>query len=309
MHSISPYLLRCYNKDNGGRTDQRYSTLDRIGQHDLFYLLQAFIEVNTQLYTIVDDEKLVYLFSNMVFDEQTREIYGWFNVGNYGIKTDIINVDTGNVDFKKAQNNAEIIKHYVHFFIPQGFNEAMAFMHSFRGNGVKTIFHTLFSNYFKEMTELTLQMNPLAYNKAMDAWLNGEAKEVRLIKFAGLPDIADQLRELGHHEQELVIKPKRNLSLGKLKDYLTPNSPQLTAVEVLSEFATQIKTVVEIEGKRRTFCIGKKSSNTVCEIELDDTVILNEGVPEFSSMYLWVGEIITEYTVTLYPGINIRRAS
>ena len=183
MHAVAPYLFRCFNRGLEGRVEQRYSTLDNLGNHDLFFLLRNFIQENTGAYNIIEDSKQVYQFEGVQVNEDSREIFGWFNVGNYGMKTDIINVSTGAVDFEKAQDNAEIIKHYVHYFIPRGFNEAMAFMHSYRGVGVKTLFYTLFSQYFREATGLVIQMNPLAYDNAVNAWLDATAKEVRLTKF------------------------------------------------------------------------------------------------------------------------------
>jgi len=308
MHSVAPYLFRCYNKDLGGKLDLRYSTLDNIGQFDLFYVLKNFIEANTGAYKIVEDSKQVYQFSNLEFNEQTREISAWFNVGNYGIKTDIINIETGEVDFEKAQNNAEIIKHFTHFFIPRGFNEAIAFLHAYRGIGVKTLFYTLFSSFFQNRTRLVLQMNPLSYDNAIQAWLDATAKEIRLTKFVGVDDIADQIRLLGHHEQELVIKPPRNSDLGKLRDYLTKGSDRLNAIEVIGEYGSQIKTVVEMNGKQKTFNIGMNVSTPLCEIELDDDVVLEEGVPDFASIRRWIRTIVNEYAMTMYPGLKLEVA-
>ncbi|MEO3682294.1 hypothetical protein ABHN84_08285 [Shewanella vesiculosa] len=308
MHSVSPYLFRCYNKELRGRQDQRYSTLDNIGPHDLYLLLERFITRNSGTYKILEETKQVYQFSDMNYDPNKREISGWFNVGSYGIKTEIINVDTGDVDFEKAQNNAEIIRHYVHFFVPRGFNEAMAFMHAYRGIGIKTLFYSLFSNYFQQITHLVIQMNPLAYDNAVNAWLDATAKEIRLTKFVGLTDIADQVQQLGHHEQELIIKPPRNNGLGKLRDYMTPGSERLAAIEIIGEYGSQIKTVVEINGKKKTFSIGRHSSTPLCEIELSEDVILIEGVPQFDSICNWVKGIIIEYSVTMYPGLNIEVA-
>lgn len=305
MHSVSPYLFRCYNKSLTGRIELRYSTLDNLGTHDLYYLLRAFIEANSTSYKIVEDTKQVYQFESMTYNDATREISGWFNVGQYGIKTDIINVQTGDVDFEKAQNNAEIIKHYVHFFIPRGFNEAMAFMHSYRGIGIKTLFLSLFSVYFKTQTNLVIQMNPLVYDNAMNAWLDATAKEIKLTKFVGLNDITDQIRLLGHSEQELIIKPPRRGGLGKLRDYLNPNSRQRQAIEVMGEYGSQVKTVVEIDGKRRTFSVGRNRTSALCEIELDENVSQPEGVPELESINSWVREIVAEYAETMYPGLNL----
>lgn len=302
LHSLSPYLFRCYNKDLGGKREERYSTLDNIGQYDLFIMLKKFIQINTDKYAILEDTKQVYKFSDVSVDEINREIYCWFNVGYYGMKADIINVNTGDVDFEKAQTNAEIIKHYVHIYIPKGVNEGMAFLHSYRGNGVKTLFYTLFYAIFKNATNLTLQMNPLAYDKAINAWLDAPAKEVKITRFEGVSDIADQLKKLGHHEKELVIKPPRKGFLGTLRDYRTKGNDKYQAVEVLSEHGNQVKTVIEMNGKKRTFNVGHCSSNAICEIELSDDVVFEEGVPELSSMNRWVKEIANEYAETIYPG-------
>ncbi|MEZ8062107.1 MULTISPECIES: hypothetical protein [Vibrio] len=306
MHSVSPYSLRCFNKNLSGEHEQRYSSLDNIKSYDLYYMLKDFIESNSDEYKLFEEAKQVCLFSDMTFDEHKRQISGWFNVGNYGMKTEIIDIKTGKVDYEKAQDKAEIIRHYVHFYIPKGFNEAMAFMHSYRGIGVKTLFYVLFSSYFSVRTDLTLQMKPLAYDKAIDAWLEATAKEVRLTKFVGVKDIADQVKKLGHHEQELVIKPPRRNNLGKLKDYLTKGSERLAAVEVMSDFAGPIKTVVELDGKQRTFCIGRHESTSLCEIEIsEEDVTFVSGVPELDSIRTWVRDIIKEYAVRMYPNVPL----
>lgn len=308
MHAVAPYLFRCFNKGLEGRIEERYSTLDNLGDKDLFYILRDFLQANTGAYKIVEETKQVYQFDDLQINEERREIYGCFNVGAYGMKTDIINVDTGYVDFEKAKNNAEIIKHYVHYFIPRGFNEGMAFMHSYRGDGVKTLFYTLFSKYFKDLTDLVIQMNPLAYDNAVNAWLDATAKEVKLTKFVGLNDIADQVRLLGHGEQELVIKPPRRGGMGKLRDYLNPNSPHRQAVEIMGEFGSQVKTVVEIDGKRRTFNVGRNKTSALCEIEVDEEIVGDDGVPDFIKLNNWVRGIVAEYARTMYPGLNVRVA-
>jgi hypothetical protein len=282
--------------------------LDNLGDKDLFYLLRDFLQANTGAYKIVEESKQVYQFDDLQINEERREIYGWFNVGAYGMKTDIINVATGEVDFEKAKDNAEIIKHYVHYFIPRGFNEAMAFMHSYRWVGVKTLFYTLFSQYFRDMTGLVIQMNPLAYDNAVNAWLDATAKEVKLTKFVGLNDIADQVRLLGHGEQELIIKPPRRGGMGRLRDYLNPDSPHRQAVEIMGGFGAQVKTVVEMDGKRRTFNVGRNRTSALCEIEVEEDIVGDDGVPDFQRINAWVREIVAEYARTMYPGLNVRVA-
>lgn len=308
MHAVAPYLFRCFNNGLEGRIEERYSTLDNLGDKDLFYLLRDFLQANTGGYTVVKESQQVYKFDDLQINEDRREICGWFNVGTYGIKTDIINVDTGDVDFEKAKDNAEIIKHYVHYFIPRGFNEAMAFMHSYRGVGVKTLFYKLFSQYFRDITGLVIQMNPLAYDNAVNAWLDATAKEVKLTKFVGLNDIADQVRLLGHGEQELIIKPPRTGGMGRLRDYLNPNSLHRQAVEIMGDYGAQVKTVVQMNGKRRTFNVGRNRTSALCEIEVEENIVGEDGVPDFQRINTWVREIVAEYAHTMYPGVNVRVA-
>lgn len=303
MYSISPYLFRSYNRDIMGPKGNHYSPLNNIAGYDLFELLKDFFKKN-QDYHDKSDSKQVYRFENLCFDNEQRFISIWFSVGVYGIKTDIIDIKTGKVDFEKAQENAEIIKYFMYFFIPKNFDEAIVLTSNYRSSGVKTLFHSLFSKYFNSMTNQNLQMNPLSYNKTFNSWLDARTTEIRCVKFEGCKDITDQLTLLGHEEQELVIKPKKNRSLGRLRDFIGEGD-KLKVIEILAENSREIKSVVELGGKKRTFRIGKKATNVICEIELDDDVEIVGGVPVFESMQKWCIQISKEYAQQMYPGLFI----
>ncbi|PBI79765.1 hypothetical protein A9993_08435 [Rahnella victoriana] len=308
MHALAPYLFRCYNPN--APHEQRYSALSNINNNDLLTMLLNFIQLYNTKFNISDNTKQVFRFNDITYDEGNREIFGWFECGYYGTKTDIINIESGDVDFEKTKKNAEIIKYYIHFYIPNGVNEGMAFLHTYRGDGIKTLFIKLFSDYFKNITNLVIQMNPLAYDKAIDKWLDATAKEIKVTKFQGVSDLAEQARLLGHNEQELTIKPPRNGGLGKLRDFFATQSEQSKLVEILKEYGESVKTVVELgDGRKRTFHIGTSVRGAVCEIIFDDTqVAFLDGMPEINSLNLMVDTIILEYNGLLYPGINLRRA-
>lgn len=256
---------------------------------------------------MVEDKKQVFKFADMHYDDEKRQIFGWMQAGHYGIKTDIINIETGDVDFEKAQNNAEIIRHYIHFWIPETLNEGMALFHNYRGNGVKTLFFELFRDFFREKTGRNIQLNPISYEKAFDDWVEANTKEIKLTKFKGMDDINDQIKNLGHdeQEQELIFKATRKWSFGKLKDYFTPESEQSRMVEILSPFCSQVKTVVELGGKRRTFHVGSSANNAICEIDLGEEVSIIEGNPEPNTMNGWCKSIILELAKTMYPNMEI----
>ncbi|EIA1576798.1 hypothetical protein K6830_004813, partial [Salmonella enterica] len=105
MHALAPYLFRCYNPN--AAKEQRYSALSNIREHDLLDILHNFIQQYNDGYILSEETKQVFRFNEIIRDENNREIYGWFESGYYGTKTDIINIETGNVDFEKTKNNAE----------------------------------------------------------------------------------------------------------------------------------------------------------------------------------------------------------
>lgn len=304
MHSLSPYLIRCHDVKLPGDLDKRYAPLDAIGQLDTFELLKKFVESKSSENTKIEDDKIVYKFSEFVFNDDKRIAYGWLNSGTYGVKNDIVHIDTWNVDFVKEPLNAEIINHFLYFYMPRGMNEAIALLHSYRSHGIKTMFHTQFGNYFSDAAKLTLQMNPLSYDKALEHWINGEAKEIRLIKFDAVKDdVADQISKLGHDELELKLKPPRRGTLGKLKDYFDKNSEQAKAVEIASSYCERVKTVIEVDGKKRSFYVGASPDHSLCEIEAPDTLPMTHGNPTYDGMLEWCSEIAREYAQTMYQGI------
>jgi hypothetical protein len=59
--------------------------------------------------------------------------------------------------------------------------------------------------------------------------------------------------------------------------------------------------VVELNGKKRIFIVGADESSSVCQIELDDDLIMDNGAPQFDSMHSWVNDILSDYLKKLYP--------
>lgn len=305
MHSISPYLMRSFNPSLPGPISDRYSILDKLGQLDTFDVLEAFVKSRSTDYQDDEAEKQVFRFSDFVFLKDKRIAYGWLDSGIYGFRSNIIDVKTGKVDFKKAQNHADIHRHFIYIFIPVGCNEAIALLHGYRGAGIKTLFYSQFAPYFADVTKLNFQMKPLSYDKALDSWVDGQAKEIRLVKFKGFDDLADEIKNLGHNEQELRLKPPRRSTLGQLKDYFNPQSEQAKAVELLTPFCAQVKTVVELDGKKRVFRVGTSADNSVCEIEAPEDLPLDGGSPTHAGMLKWSHEIVKEFSATMYPGLEL----
>ena len=308
MHAIAPYSIRFFDPNSTAKNiEDRYSKLDKVGAHDAFKVLQDYVNRLDDKFVIAEDTKQVYRFKGMKVFAAKRHIAGWFEVGSYGVKNDIIDIKTGNVDYQKTQENAEIIRHYIRFFVPAGFNEGIALLHTFKGAGIKTLLHDLLRAEFVKVTKLNLQMNPLAYKKAFVSWKKASAKEIRLTRFEGAKDITDQIKKLGHKEQQLIIKPPSRESLGKFKDYLDPNSKEYQVVEYLSPMCAQVKVVVELDGKRRTFTIGRPADEQVCEIAIEEEdVDFIAGNPDGNSLHKWCTIVLQDLANAIYPRMGVK---
>ena len=305
MHSISPYTLRSYNPHSTEKKfEDRYSKLGQAGQSDMFKVFKGYISSQDDTYKLVEDTKQVYRFCDFRFDEARRSIDGWIWAGVYGTKNDIIDIETGKPDFEKTQKHAEIIRHYVRFWIPANLNEGIALLHGFRNHGIKTILFNVLSAEFKRATTFTLHMNPLAYEKAFNEWKDAATKEIKVTRFTGLDDKADIVRKLGHNEVEVSFKRG---NLGRLSDYLNPESDQARAIEVLKPLCATVKAKVKVGDKSRTFTLGAPVAQQVCQIELDEEdVLMKDGNPVNESLHGWCTDLLKEYIEILYPRAGVK---
>lgn len=293
----------------GKKQEDSYSPLGKIGQFDMYKIFKDYIQSKGNKYHLVNDNNQIYAFSSFAFDDAKREFRGVVRAGSYGNRTDIINITTGKVDFKRLEQNAEVLNHYVRFFVPQELNEGVVLLHNQRNVGVKTLVYELLREEFRRVAGRVLQMNPLSYEKAFEEWKKATTKEIRLVRFNGMATIEDQIKKLGHDEfeQTYAIKASRKKNLGKLSDYITPGTEQNAAIEVLSPFCTEVKTVVEMNGRKRTFRLGGGQSSQVCEIDVEeDKVTITAGNPDMKELHAWCKMLLNEFLSTIYPGMGIR---
>lgn len=303
-HTIAPYTIRCFNKEMRKDESNKYFLLNSIAGRDLYTVFKKFIQLHSTQLIKKDVDKRAYKFEEITYNDKDREIYGWMRHGIYGVGTDIVDIDKGSIVYDKKENNAEMISYYFHLFIPYDRNEGICIMHAYRGDGVKTVFFEEFNNFFKRTVnpELTITARPLAYEAALKDWMLATTKEIKVISYQGVKDKADRIKGFGHTEATLVLKPeKKGTHLGRFIDFLTPNTPQIQAVEMLEAEGSQVKTVVQLGNRKRVFRVGSNNDNPICQIDIDESVTLKRGMPELKPLNKWVSTIISEFCSKIYP--------
>jgi hypothetical protein len=292
----------------GKKVEDSYSPLGSIGQFDMYDIFKSYIKSKGTGYHLVNATEQIYALASFRFDDVKREIRGIVKAGSYGSRTDIVNIKTGQIDFKRLEENAEVLNHYVRFFVPTELNEGVILLHNQKNVGIKTLLYDLLREEFARVTGRVLQMNPLSYEKAFEEWKKATTKEIKLVRFSGMNTIEDQIKKLGHDEAEhtYVIKASRSKSLGTFVDYLTPGTEQNATVEILAPLCAEVKTVVEMHGRKRTFRLGGSQNSQVCEIDVDENkVTIIAGNPEMKEFDAWCKILLNEFLLTIYPGRGI----
>lgn len=309
LNTISPYTIRCFNPlAKGKKLQDSYSPLGAIGQFDMYKIFKDYISSKGSGYHDIKETKQVYSFAGFKFDDATREIRGVLKAGNYGNRTDIINIKTGNIDFKRLAQNAEVLNHYVRLYVPEKLNEGVALLHNQRNVGIKTLIYDLLRAEFTKVTGRVLQMNPLSYEKAFDEWKKAVAKEIKMVRFSPMGTIEDQVKNLGHDEAEhtYIIKAPRRKDLGAFADYISQGTQERAMVEALAPLCAEVKTVVELNGRKRTFRLGTAQSNQLCEIDVDEAqVTITAGNPQMRELDRWSKVLLNEFLSSIYPGMGI----
>ncbi len=217
------------------------------------------------------------------------------SLGHYGIKNDIINTDDNQLAFSKEENHADVKNYYFRFYIPLESRKGICLLYAYKKDGIKSVFQAEFSKFFTAKTNKNIQINPLTYDKAVLPWLEAETKEIRVIGFTAPRSIEDSISSLGDIDREYVLKPKKNGTFGKFKNFRNKGSEQGKLIEMLSDESTQIKVKVVMEGGTKTFSVGKSERSTMCQIEIDlEKVKVIAGNPEFDSLDSWASDLIKD---------------
>jgi len=300
MYALAPYFIRCFNQYTETKNqDEKYDFLDRIGQYDMFTLLAAFIEEHRSFKNVMEKQQ-TYKFLKITKDEKNRTINGWMCVGDYGLKNDIINTVDSQLVFEKEAQHADVRNYYFNFYLPRESRKGIALMYTYKSDGVKSLFLSEFSEYFKNATKKNIQMQTLSYDKAMVRWLGADMKEIKVFGFRPAKNIEDQISGLGDVEHEYIIKAKRNGTLGKLGNFMKKDTEEYNLIGLLNEESKQVKATVTMNGSKKTFTLGNREKNAFCQIELDlDKVNVIDGNPDFDSINKWACDTMLDIRKTI----------
>ncbi|QYK02792.1 hypothetical protein [Shewanella psychrotolerans] len=290
MHSISMYSVSV--RDRAVRNaDNKNGNLElsNLRGKDLLVYLKTFLKDREKDYfKLVDSagNEINSVFKTTQTTVDDRFISGWVEYGHYGVPGKLINVDNSNNVFKKSKSDSDISHLYYCFYIPKGSHYGVALFHKIGTVGAKSVIEDLFNedNEFPNWSKgLKLRIKPLTRETDVRNWMRkAQVKKIVLEKFKDkdqFSDVANKLSKDAH--MSMTITAPRGDFLGSLFDWNSADYSE--TVELLEDMCAEVKTEIDVSGKRRMTTLSNQGTESKIDITSAD-VKMTDNFPRFSSI-------------------------
>lgn len=212
-YALSSYTVRIKRLGTG-----EYEQLGSFGANysDFLAVLDDFLQERRQeLSHDTEQKKLLRVETSQ---QQDRIEFGIIETGEYGIESELLNVDTQEASYIRQISDAEMLPFYFEFKIPPDKDEGIAILQRYKQFGIRGYLGFDLNGYFRDrFPAFRLELNPLVPEKMLKGILGeGEVKKIRYVKYEIPSDVFDAFPD-GHREasgyMELSIVAGKNQQL------------------------------------------------------------------------------------------------
>ncbi len=288
---ISSGLLVCsfYLKKKFSRSDENIIELnnkicdDQDNEYEnVFSMIEAFL--NKSVVT-TDDEKSMKLFtvdedSIKKHDHKTYSAVSFAILsGSYGLESDITDRKTGNLKYKRTQDDADIKRFYCLIYVPKDTDDTriqkgIMLFQTISTYGIKTITTKQLKEFFSEKG-ITLETRSVSVRIFIEKIIeNSSLNKVTLVKNSVSLDSSDNMFISTGREEKTYIKPKLHQSwVNKFLDFLDGKQND-DIFEINNEKYQDIRITFSLSGKSRTVKVSDIDKFSVVE-EIPNTIFNN----------------------------------
>lgn len=246
------------------------------------------------------DDESVFTFDKLEpfqkYDSVQRRIYDCLfmrvKTGEYGVESEIVDSETGNTNYTKKTDEADVMPFGCAIFVPAGkHTRGIIIFQSIGRFGIVTIMKKHIQEYLKRIdNNLRLVVEPIMpRNYAAKLFEKGILKSVRLVRYGIPDDDADRYgidRGVKEIVEERVIKKPAGFMQNKktqLRDFIDRKC-SVTDVMKIENFEVDDLKLEFKTGKRiKTISLKNVDSLTISE-DVTENVIIDNGHPTFSSL-------------------------
>ena len=307
MKKVGLSVYRFYIKN---RDDEKVE-LHNIENYNLLQYLGDSIYAEQYAYFRDAKSEKVYCFDQIELqvevNEENREvyssIYGSIKSGHYGERTEIINIETGNIEHNKEDNEADVLPYAFAIVVAAGeMDQGIVVIQSFAGIDIKRILHQRISNYIERIgNEYRVEMKPLVPQEILDNYfIEGSLKSVRFIQNIVPEEDSDRFglnRNVGNMVKELKFRnPVGFLVNNALRiDMWRRGLIEHNRIVEIDDFEyDELKLDFKIGNSMKTIKMSD-IENLKLSIDVTDDVQTIGGIPKFENLKLLIKDVTYRY--------------
>ena len=299
--SLAAYEVKIWN--SGDKEFECLSNFDGDGSDFLDFLNGVLGGIKTK--TLEDQKELQQAFSVPKLVKHGRKLRGEIKTGQYGHESDIVNVKTTEIVYRRKKEDAEMLPFYFYFEIPEGIEDGILILQRTATVGIRGLLYWVLNTAFQnKYPEYRLRFEPMVAGSEFEKFKNGKIQKISFVKKTIPADIADAY-DRGHQEvhgtAELVVRARRG-SILPLHDLLSRafTNRQQNGIVVLNETYENVKAQVKVGHATRTINVanpGKIRSY----FDITDTVKMGtSGHPLYESLEKEADKLAAELRTLLY---------
>lgn len=306
---VSVYTIRI-DKREGREGDKKqqpnYRKLNAFdGYTDLYDVILTFLQGlknNTK-----NNTHKIYMKAIRV-EPSGRSISGVVESGIYGLSSNLRDVETDSITYKKRKNDADVLPFYFLFYLPKDTDEGILILQRTGKFGIRTNLGNFLGTYIsKQHHGYLVEINALVQEELIKKILyGGIIKKLRCVKYHAPIDSIDGLDD-GHTEvpfnMEVVLSANRIPFMDRIQKFFDSNCNVKSLVEIRDfnfDYDT-VKVEVEVNGSMRTFDLGYlQKARTYYDIS-DQVSMDSDEQPIFQSIDQVSRKYLKEIIQEMYP--------
>lgn len=290
---LASYSIKIRNK--------RSSSFLKFGKFDGFKdfheLFAGYLETLGTKRSHDADAKCLHGTERVEFDGDS--VWGLLNSGDYGAKTALVDVKTGNDVFERQENHAELYPYFFYLFAPPNSTQGILIVQRMGNSSILSIFEKTVKDYLIQKYDVIVDISALVPQEVFDIVAKGHLKSVTFDVFQMPSDKASMVDwDPGQIDSDctmqLVVKPKSGKSLpltATLKKYISPDRRKLRvqAAAPLSDgemrVRDEIQVKVDYQGTQRTVVLDDPTKLKPYIDVTPEVGDLVDGHPKFDAIH------------------------
>ena len=282
------------------KLSDQYAVLDSLtAGRDFLSILLEYLEFRREGITDPTPENTTLQAST--FDTNGRKLHGIIQKGDFGIETNIYNLETRALSYHREVNDVEFMPYYFLLYVPNNSRNCYLALQKTGVSGIKTNFEKDFKEYYRDnYDDYWVKFNPLIPRDLIEQLLGrGRVTKLRLIQNQVRSDIADnyldEIRRDRINTIELRINAKKGTGFDiadRIMDHFSGGQIVTDFIQVENFEYDTIKVEIDVNGKKKTIDL-LNPENLISTINFDEEIeIGSDGHPVFDEIDRMANEIL-----------------